>query len=150
MSCSRTQHAVACGDRTQDLSIRSPTLYHYATALPLACKVLLLFWHEASVVQCLCHSPCKLGVAGSIPGFFGWVYKPRSRLHMTLAVGGTLNPYQPTIFWRFILTNSRSISTYCIFFSGGCTGAYNNMPGLYLGEFQVECFFQEISLVARF
>ena len=34
MSCSRTQHGVACGDRTQDLSIRSPTLYHYATALP--------------------------------------------------------------------------------------------------------------------
>ena len=54
---------------------------------------------EASVVQWLCHSPCKLGVAGSIPGFFqsvGWDYKPRSRLHMTLAVGGTLNPNQPT------------------------------------------------------
>ena len=25
MSCSRTQHGHACGDRTQDLSIRSPT-----------------------------------------------------------------------------------------------------------------------------
>ena len=25
MSCSRTQHGDACGDRTQDLSIRSPT-----------------------------------------------------------------------------------------------------------------------------
>ena len=24
---------------------------------------------EASVVQCLCHSPCTPGVAGSIPGF---------------------------------------------------------------------------------
>ena len=34
MSCSRTQHGDACGDRTQDLSIRSPTLYHYAAALP--------------------------------------------------------------------------------------------------------------------
>ena len=34
MPCSRTQHGDACGDRTQDLSIRSPTLYHYATALP--------------------------------------------------------------------------------------------------------------------
>ena len=34
MSCSRTQHGDACGDGTQDLSIRSPTLYHYATALP--------------------------------------------------------------------------------------------------------------------
>ena len=33
MSCSRTQKGEACGDRTQDLSIRSPTLYHYATAL---------------------------------------------------------------------------------------------------------------------
>ena len=31
---SRTQHGDACGDRTQDLSIRSPTLYHYATAHP--------------------------------------------------------------------------------------------------------------------
>ena len=35
VSCSRTQHGDACGDRTQDISIRSPTLYHYATALPL-------------------------------------------------------------------------------------------------------------------
>ena len=26
----------------------------------------------------------------------GWDYKPRSRLHMTLAVGETLNPNQPT------------------------------------------------------
>ena len=34
VSCSRTQHGDACGDRTQDLSIRSPTLYHYATTLP--------------------------------------------------------------------------------------------------------------------
>ena len=32
MSCSGTQHDDACGDRTQDLSIRIPTLYHYATA----------------------------------------------------------------------------------------------------------------------
>ena len=35
MSCSRTQPGVACGDRTLDLSILSPTLYHYTTALPL-------------------------------------------------------------------------------------------------------------------
>ena len=34
MPCSRTQHGDACGVRTQDLKIRSPTLYHYATALP--------------------------------------------------------------------------------------------------------------------
>ena len=33
MSCSRTQHGAACEDRTQDLAIRSPTLYHYATEL---------------------------------------------------------------------------------------------------------------------
>ena len=32
MSCSRTQHDDACVDRTQYLS--SPTLHHYATALP--------------------------------------------------------------------------------------------------------------------
>ena len=35
MPCSRTQHGDACGVRTQDLKIRSPTLYHYATALPM-------------------------------------------------------------------------------------------------------------------
>ena len=35
VSCSRTQHGDAYGDRTQDLSIRSPTLYHYATTLPI-------------------------------------------------------------------------------------------------------------------
>ena len=34
MSCSRAQHGAACGDRTHDLSILSPTLYHYAIALP--------------------------------------------------------------------------------------------------------------------
>ena len=34
MPCSRTQHGAACGDPTQDLSIRSPMLYHYATAPP--------------------------------------------------------------------------------------------------------------------
>ena len=34
MSCSRTQHDAACGDQTPGLSILSPTLYHYATALP--------------------------------------------------------------------------------------------------------------------
>ena len=33
MSCSRAQHGAACGGQTQDLSIRSPMLYHYATAL---------------------------------------------------------------------------------------------------------------------
>ena len=33
MSCSRTQHGDACEDRTQELSIWSLTLYHYATAL---------------------------------------------------------------------------------------------------------------------
>ena len=32
MSCSRTQHGAAYGDRTKDLSIQIPMLYHYATA----------------------------------------------------------------------------------------------------------------------
>ena len=52
---------------------------------------------EATVAQWLSHLPCKPGVASSIPGFSSpsdWDYKPRSRLHMTLAVGGTLNPNQ--------------------------------------------------------
>ena len=34
MSCSRTDHGAACRDQTQELSIRSPKLYHYATVLP--------------------------------------------------------------------------------------------------------------------
>ena len=34
MSCSVTQNGDAYGDRTQALSIRSPTLYYYAIALP--------------------------------------------------------------------------------------------------------------------
>ena len=34
MSCSRAQHGDPCGDRTQDLLIQSPTLYHNSVALP--------------------------------------------------------------------------------------------------------------------
>ena len=54
-------------------------------------------FREASVAQWLCHSPaCKQGVACSVPVFacLSTVleYKPRSRLHMTLAAGGTKNP----------------------------------------------------------
>ena len=62
------------------------------------------FWHmpighkEASVVQWLCHSPCKTGVAGSI--------------HMTLAVGGTLNPNQPTNQFGIGRTPARSHTNY--------------------------------------
>ena len=65
MSCSRTQH----GDgrsRTQDLSLRSPTLYHWATALPSVrmCVSILLVeavkkrdwglcsWHCFYMVKC--------------------------------------------------------------------------------------------------
>ena len=36
MSFPRTHQGDACGDRTQGLSIQSPRLYHYATALPRA------------------------------------------------------------------------------------------------------------------
>ena len=36
VSCSRIQHAVPSEDRTPDLSLRSPMLYHYATAPPSA------------------------------------------------------------------------------------------------------------------
>ena len=35
----------------------------------LTAKLLQQGYQEASVVQWLCHSPCKPGVAGSIPGF---------------------------------------------------------------------------------
>ena len=37
MSCSRTQHGGG-RSRTPDLSLRSPTLYHWATALPVSCE----------------------------------------------------------------------------------------------------------------
>ena len=41
VSCSRTQHDDDWGDRSQDLSIHSPTNYHNATALlkNAACEV---------------------------------------------------------------------------------------------------------------
>ena len=53
---------------------------------------------EASVVQWFSHSLCKPWVAGLILGFSNPLDRTltRSRLHMTLAFGGTLNPYQPT------------------------------------------------------
>ena len=43
-------------------------------------------------MQWLCHSPCKPGVADSIPGFSGPTDGTIN--HMTLAIGGTLNPNQ--------------------------------------------------------
>ena len=44
---------------------------------------------EASVVQWLCHSPCKPGVAGSIPGFSSPSDGTINRGPVSLAVGGT-------------------------------------------------------------
>ena len=48
MSCSRTHHGATSGDRTHDLSVLSPTLYNYATALPsfvlVSLKQLLCFY----------------------------------------------------------------------------------------------------------
>ena len=49
MTCSRTRHGDACGDQTLDLSIRSPTLDHYSTALPwsiLLCNIHVRNWFE--------------------------------------------------------------------------------------------------------
>ena len=43
MSCSMTQHGDACGDQTQDLSIRSLMLYHCATEFEKACALSVLF-----------------------------------------------------------------------------------------------------------
>ena len=46
MSCSRTQHGGG-RSRTPDLSLRSPTLYHWATALPsLPGQRLTSCWHH--------------------------------------------------------------------------------------------------------
>ena len=54
MSCSRTQHVEACGDRTQDLSIRSLTLYHYATAPPKS-KIFknIHNFHDEKMLECI-------------------------------------------------------------------------------------------------
>ena len=41
MSCSRTQHGGG-RYRTPDLSLRSPTLYHWATALPIVRRRMLI------------------------------------------------------------------------------------------------------------
>ena len=41
-------------------------------------------------------SACKRRFDPGLLQSVGWDYKPRSRLHTTLAVGGTLNPNQPT------------------------------------------------------
>ena len=67
MSCSRTQYGDACGDRTQDLSIQSPTLYHYATALPT---------HDNKYLCCL-----YLYIRGTVGKFPDWVIS--KDMHMT-------------------------------------------------------------------
>ena len=54
MSCSRTQHANTCGDQTQDLSIRSPTLYHYATALSFVCGAIQIGHIQAEGKRVVC------------------------------------------------------------------------------------------------
>ena len=51
MSCSMTQHGAACGDRTQDLWIWSPMLYHYATLLP-HCFMLKMIDNELLTGKC--------------------------------------------------------------------------------------------------
>ena len=50
---------------------------------------------DASVAERLSYPLCKPGVQSSIPGLlqsFGWDFKPRSRLRITLAVGGDVKP----------------------------------------------------------
>ena len=69
------------------------------------------------MVQWLCLSPCKTGGRRFDPGLLqpvGWDYKPKSRLHMTLAVGGTLNTNQPTFSSICsLLLKDLSIYFYC-------------------------------------
>ena len=55
----------------------------------------------------------------------GWVYKPRSRLHMTLTVGETLNPNQPTSP-QF----AHTFSWYIYFHDGQKTGNCNIVEDL--------------------
>ena len=69
MPCSRTQHGDACGVRTQDLSIRSPTLYHYATALPFSIfdHILAAIEHKSFVTTA--HPPTGKGGDCGISAF---------------------------------------------------------------------------------
>ena len=57
VSCSRTQHGDLSEDRTPDLSLRSPTLYHWATAPPYP-KLCYKEWcyKEIKVKFCKLHS----------------------------------------------------------------------------------------------
>ena len=69
MSCSRTQH---CGGRfrTPDLSLRSPTLYHWATALPRGHTLTSLFESSMSVWRYLKAKKYKKGLP--IDFFYVW------------------------------------------------------------------------------
>ena len=58
MSCSRTQHGGG-RSRTPDLSLRSPTLYHWATALPIYKKGDRALTCNYRPVSLTC-VPCKL------------------------------------------------------------------------------------------
>ena len=48
MPCSRLQQDATHGDRTQDFTIWSPMLYHYATALPHEAVVIIIFLGHSS------------------------------------------------------------------------------------------------------
>ena len=61
---------------------------------PVLPSALTPFIEEASVAQWFCHLHCKLGVVGSILGFSSLsdeTTKQGPDLHMTIAVGRTLN-----------------------------------------------------------
>ena len=60
MSCSKTQHGDACGDRTQDLSIRSPTLR--APGYLFICLFVIFLWPGVHDLYFLSYSLFYLSV----------------------------------------------------------------------------------------
>ena len=75
MSCSRTQHGGG-RSRTPDLSLRSPTLYHWATALPPSTTGIFSWkghkphWDAYSNVQLVC--VLTMGGGKAVQGGLSW------------------------------------------------------------------------------
>ena len=76
------------------------TIYYKSTGEPcikiLICVILVYRSLRGAVVMSLALKTRGRRFDPGLVQSVGWDYKPRSHLHMTLAVGGTLNPNQPT------------------------------------------------------
>ena len=89
MSCSRTQHGGG-RSRTPDLSLRSPTLYHWATALPLMWSTQDLLEYIQKWVLSTYSSTSVLSTYSSTD--------PQYLLHAWFA-GGTTRCLETNVLW---------------------------------------------------